>query len=347
MHRQLSMAALLFSVAMCRAEVIEVTADWLNDHVLVVQAGDQATIIGTATQQNVRLENLVWTGGSLTLTSCRLAPSGNDRGITGLPFVVQAGQSLSLTQTWIVDADTAIVANGGSVTLTEVTLASTGANLRSIHPSSTLALNQVNLCNADTGLELAACQSATIQNALFLTNTTAMRIIGPAPVMVSDALFQGNEWGIRISADAQPPVLGYGVDLVDSRYALIENLSSTNIDLGDSFVDELSMIQGGWFRSGINPDYPVHPLKTAQPPVVIIDDDDIVYTLSIIFPTLTTDNIPISISAISVYESSSPYDEYNLVKKVLLNELSFQLTINTSMFYKVGACIGEWDYFDE
>lgn len=341
MRHPLSVLAVLFAATLGHAALIEVTADWLDSHALAVHAGDQARILGTETQRNVNLGNLTWDGGELSLVGCRLEPVAG-RSLPPLPMVVSPGQILNLQQTWILGADTAIVVDGGQAILQDVTLASTVANIRSQHPDSRLELHNVNLCNAAVGLDLDTVDTVLIQGALLLTNTMGLRCGSATQIQLEDCLFQGNEKAIAIAAAGTPPVFLADVDLVDSRYALIENLSPSPVDLADTHVDEPAMVLGAWLRSGVDPGAPVHPLKMADNPIVI-DDNDLVGQLSFILPGVTMDYIPCKESAIKVYQSFQPYGEFTLAETICTTCV-YLVSPNGSgkSFFLATSCIGEW-----
>ena len=342
MRHPLSVLAVLFAATLGRATVIEVTADWLDSHSLAVHAGDQARILGTETQRNVNLDSLLWDGGELSLVGCRLEPVAG-RSLPPLPMVVSPGQILNLQQTWILGAATAIVLDGGQAILQDVTLASTEANIRSHHPGSRLELHNVNLCNAAVGLDLDTVDTVLIQGALFLTNTMGLRCGSATQIQLEDCLFQGNERAIAVAAGGTPPVFLADVDLVDSRYALIENLSPSPVDLANAHIDEPALVLGAWLRSGVDPGAPVHPLKSAGGPVVI-DDEDLFYNLQFSPTGFTVDNIPCTVSSFNVYRSNHPYDGYVFSEKIY-NSLQYNVTdwYSGMVFYQITACIGEWE----
>jgi len=318
--------------------VVEVDTQWLETHQLTVASGDTVRVVGSAAQPRPAVENIQWLGGELRFVGCRLAPAAG-RVPTGLPLVVSTGQSLLLENSWIEGAATALVLEGGSASLQQVTLASDSANIRCAHPSSQLHLQNVNLCNAAVGLQADSCDSILIQGALFLTNGSGLRVGAGVDVQLQDCLFQGNEWAIRLAAGATPPQFLGQVDLVDARYGLLENLSPAAVELGDTYVDDPSQLVGLWTRAGVNPSAPVHPLKAATTPT--IDDDD--FELNPLAGlSATIDGIPCKVSTFNIYVSTSPYSGFALYDHIPPNTPKLISLAGNHGYYRITACIGEW-----
>lgn len=337
-----ALLALSIPLGALRAAHYDLPAEWLDTHALTLAAGDTARVTGSTTHPAVNLDNLEWNGGTLQLVDCRLE-AGAGRSPGGLPLHVASGQHLQLQQCWIQGVPTAIEVAGGEVHLSGSTLAATQCNIHSTHPASRLWLQDVNLCASETGLELDSVDTVLIEGALFLTNITGLRIGAGNQVVLRDCLFQGNEWGIRVGAAAQPPILEEAVDLVDSRHALVENLSPLPIDLANAHVDEPGMIQGAWLRTGVDPDYTVHGLKASQAPI-IIDDDDPFEDFKVILNGVTFDGLPCRESLILIYQSLSPYGEFVLSQTLNPNETnSFCTPIFGMQFFRATSVIGEWE----
>jgi hypothetical protein len=341
MRHHLSVLTVVLTVAASRAAVYEVTADWLDSHALAVHAGDQARILGTEAQRAVNLDNLTWDGGQLTLVGCRLEPAPG-RTPPQLPMVVAAGQTLTLQQTWIQGADTALVVAGGAAVLEDVTLASVAANIQSTSPSSHLELRNVNFCNATVGLDVQAADSVLIEGGLFLTNGTGLRCAGGAHISLLDCLFQGNEKAIVIPPDGTAPSFLSAVDLVEARYALVENLSLATVDLADSHVDEPIQLLGFWTRSGVDPGVPVHPLLQTVAPT--IDDDDFIDVDLPLTSQTANSNIPCKPSVYTLYISQHPYQGFSIAQK-LVPGTTFTVSTGAiqSKFLYITCSIGEWN----
>lgn len=324
-----------------RAALLEVSTQWLDTNTIAVQAGDTLRVTGDAVHSTANLAHVDWQDGSLELRHCRLETTA-ERTQGGLPLVAGPGQQLLLEDSWIQGVPQAVVLAGGEVVVRGSTLAATENNIRSQHPDSRLTLRNVNLCASATGLELDSVDTVLIEGALFLTNGTGLRIGAGNQVTLRNCLFQGNEWGIQIAADAVPPVLADSVDLVDSRYALIQNLSLAPIDLANAHLDEPAMVTGSWVRTGVDPGTPVHPLKAADAPV-IIDDDDVWDHFVVLSSPNTVDGLPCKVSIYNLYESSHPYSGFVLIGQYGWSSQIVIQCSNQSRFYKATSLIGEWE----
>ncbi|MFA7330579.1 MAG: hypothetical protein WC326_05835 [Candidatus Delongbacteria bacterium] len=343
MRHLVALLALSLALGSARAASYDLPAEWLDTHALVLQAGDSARITGSPQHPAVDLGQLTWLGGSLTLVDCRLEATAG-RSPAGLPLVVSLGQQLTLEQTWIQGVPSAIELAGGEVHLSGSTLAATESNIRSTHPQSRLWLQDVNLCASATGLELDSVDTVLIEGALFLTNGTGLRIGAGNQVILRDCLFQGNEWAIRIAPTATPPILEESVDLVDSRYALVENLSPSPIDLADAYVDEPALVLGPWVRDGVDPGIPYKLMN--EPGGMLVDDDD-VYELNTPLYHVTTNGIPIIPSKIGVYSSNWPFSGFQLTDTILPgHSYCPNLVSSGARFYKVTIFIGDWNFME-
>ncbi|MDP2359770.1 MAG: hypothetical protein Q8O14_03315 [bacterium] len=336
----LSAVTVLVSALAGRAAVWEVSAHWLDDNRLVLQAGDEGRVTGSPDHPHVNLGNVDWQGGTLTLDGCRLVPDAG-RTPPGLPLVVHEGQVLNLIDSWIEGAEQAIVLAGGEANLTQVTLAATEQNIQSTHPASRLTLQDVNICVAETGLALDSVDTVLIQGTLFLTNITALRIGQGSLVQLEDCLFQGNEWDIRVGAAAQPPLLLDDVDLVDCRHAHVENVSPLAMDLGNAHLSHPEKLIGLWQRNGVDPGAPAHPLKAALPP--LIDDEDLV---DIVLPNRSScvgTPIPCVISKYRIYVSYQPYNGFvSFYEFNPGHSVSLSANYSGGVFYRITANIGSW-----
>jgi hypothetical protein len=323
------------------AAVVEVDTPWLATHLLTMGPGDTVCVRGTASVPQPAMENIQWLGGELRFAACRLEPQSG-RLATGLPLVVGAGQSLVLEGSLIQGVPTALVLDGGSARLLDVTLAADSVAIVSQHAASRLELDQVRLCASGTGLEVVAGDSLLIKNGLFLSNGTGLRVGPGAWVGLQNCLFQGNERAIAIAPTAQPPVLLGQVDLVEARYALVENLSPQALELGDSHVDNPALLLGSFARSGADPGAPIHPLKIAASPIVIEDDD---ISADFIFEAVhvTSDGLPCQPSSYGIYKSSLPYSGFVLVAVVDQPGLVIRHSSSNNEFYRATARIGEWE----
>jgi hypothetical protein len=324
------------------AALLEVSTQWLETNTVTVQAGDTLRVTGDATHREANLANLDWQGGNLELRGCRLEP-GAERMPGGLPLVAGPGQFLLLEDTWIQGVPEALLLAGGEVEVRGSTLAATESNIRAQHPDSRLTLRDVNLCASATGLELDSVDTVLIEGALFLTNGTGLRIGAGNQVTLRDCLFQGNEWGIQIAADATPPVLADSVDLVDSRYALIQNLSLQPIDLANAHLDEPALVTGPWLRSGVDPGAVVHPLKAADNPVVIADDD-IADDINVLETLTTEDGLPCRVSSVWIYKSQEAYEGFVIHRKVVTgSNITINRTVDGVGFYRATSQLGDWE----
>jgi hypothetical protein len=325
-----------------QAALLEVSTQWLETNTVAVQAGDTLRVTGDPAHAHAQLAHVDWQGGSLELRGCRLESSA-ERIPGGLPLVVGPGQHLLLEDSWIQGVPQAVELSGGEVEVRGSTLAATESNIRSSHPSSRLTLRNVNLCASATGLELDSVDTVLIEGALFLTNGTGLRIGAGNQVTLRNCLFQGNEWGIQIAADALPPVLADSVDLVDSRYALIQNLSLQPIDLASAHLDEPAMVTGAWLRTGADPGMPAHPLKAADCPVVIADDD-IADEFIVEISNITIDGLPCVLSSIWIYESNLPYSDFTVLRKIVgNNHAGIQINRFGTKFYRATSHVGNWE----
>ena len=322
------------------AAVVEVDTPWLATHLLTMGPGDTVCVRGTASVPQPAMENIQWLGGELRFAACRLEPQSG-RLATGLPLVVGAGQSLVLEGSLIQGVPTALVLDGGSARLLDVTLAADSAAIVSQHAASRLELDQVRLCASGTGLEVVAADSLFITNGLFLTNGTGLRVGPGAWVGLQNCLFQGNERAIAIAPTAQPPVLLGQVDLVEARDALVENLSPVALELGDTHVDNPSLLLGAFTRSGTDPGAPMHPLKVAAAPIVDggeFDDDETPLNAVV----MTTDGLPCRVSKFNIYQSLHPYDGFEFQRSVQPGDILGLGLTGSRCFYQVTACIGDW-----
>ena len=322
------------------AAVVEVDTPWLATHLLTMGPGDTVCVRGTASVPQPAMENIQWLGGELRFAACRLEPQSG-RLATGLPLVVGAGQSLVLEGSLIQGVPTALVLDGGSARLLDVTLAADSVAIVSQHAASRLELDQVRLCASGTGLEVVAADSLFITNGLFLTNGTGLRVGPGAWVGLQNCLFQGNERAIAIAPTAQPPVLLGQVDLVEARYALVENLSPQALELGDSHVDNPALLLGAFTRSGADPGAPIHPLKAATAPIVdggeFDDDDEPLSSVGV-----TTDGLPCRLSKFNVYQSLLPYEGFVYLGSAYPGSVLHFPSSGAKNFYRITACIGEW-----
>jgi len=324
-----------------QAALLEVSAQWLETNTVAVHAGDTLRVTGDPAHPQANLAHVDWQGGSLHLRNCRLEATAM-RMPGGLPLVAGPGQHLLLEDTWIQGVPQALLLAGGEVEVRGSTLAATESNIRSSHPDSRLTLRNVNLCASATGLELDSVDTVLIEGALFLTNGTGLRIGAGNQVTLRNCLFQGNEWGIQIAANAVPPVLADSVDLVDSRYALIQNLSLQPIDLANAHLDEPALVTGLWLRTGLDPGAPAHPLQAADGPYV--DDDDLV-EMETPLTSYTTDDLPCNISKYSVYRSFSGYQGFQKFDELEAGEvLSFSYNASGEVYYKITSHIGDWNF---
>jgi len=339
MRSLMAVLVLPFLAGGLQAALLEVSTHWLETNTVTVQAGDTLRVTGDSVQPQANLAHVDWQGGSLQLRSCRLEGTA-ERMPGGLPLVAGPGQHLLLEDTWIQGVPQAVLLAGGEVEVRGSTLAATESNIRSQHPESRLTLRGVNLCASATGLELDSVDTVLIEGALFLTNGTGLRIGAGNQVTLRDCLFQGNEWGIQIAADAVPPVLADSVDLVDSRYALIQNLSLQPIDLANAHLDEPAMVTGPWVRTGVDPGAAVHPLKAADGPYV--DDDDLV-EIETPLTSFTTEGLPCIISKYSVYMSLNAYHGFSVIEEVGPgDDLIFSYNVGGGVYYRITSHIGDW-----
>lgn len=335
--------ALPFMVAALPAACLEVTTQWLETNTIAIQAGDALRVVGDPAFPLARVDHVDWQGGSLELVGCRLEPlPGGDAARTpGLPLVAGPGQHLLLEDTWIQGVPQAVVLAGGKVEIRGSTLAATECNIQSVHPESHLTLRDVNLCASTTGLVLDSVDTVLIEGALFLTNGTGLRVGPGNQITLRNCLFQGNEYAIQIAPDAVPPVLADSVDLVDSRYAIIQNLSLQPIDLANAHLDDPSMIVGPWIRTGFDFGSPAHKLKAADNPVVI-DDEDVWDSFVVLSNNKTVDGLPCVVSSCRLYGSNDPYSNFTLVRQYSGN--SFRITnMYEFRFYMATSLVGEWE----
>jgi hypothetical protein len=331
---------LLVLASTAPAAVVEVDTPWLATHSLVLSPGDTVRVRGTAQLPQPAMENIQWLGGELRFAACRLEPQAG-RLVTGLPLVIGAGQSLVLEGSLIQGVPTALVLDGGSARLQDVTLAADSVAILCQHAASRLELDQVRLCASGTGLEVVAGDSLFIKGGLFLTNQTGLRVGPGAWVGLEDCLFQGNERAIAVAATAQPPALLGQVDLVEGRYALVENLSPQALELGDTHVDAPALLLGAFTRNGTDPGAPAHPLKVAAAPIVDggeFDDDQ----TPLESRAMTTEGLPCRISKFNVYQSLQPYDGFVFQRSVLPGAVLGLGLAGSKSFYRMTACIGEW-----
>lgn len=341
MRSLMAVLVLPFLAGGLQAALLEVSTHWLETNTVTVQAGDTLRVTGDSVQPQANLAHVDWQGGSLQLRSCRLEATA-ERMPGGLPLVAGPGQHLLLEDTWIQGVPQAVLLAGGEVEVRGSTLAATESNIRSQHPESRLTLYDVNLCASATGLELDSVDTVLIEGALFLTNGTGLRIGAGNQVTLRDCLFQGNEWGIQIAADAVPPVLADSVDLVDSRYALIQNLSLQPIDLADAHLDEPALVTGPWIRTGVDPGEAVHPLKATSTPVIIADDD-LIDDLEVLSSFVTADGLPCIPSSLWVYKSPHPYVEFYIHKKTIGVTAGISYNTDGVGFYRATSQLGDWE----
>ncbi len=328
---------LLCVAATLHADLISLPAEYLDSNNLDLSSGTELLIYGTEVQSCPNLANLNWTGGTLRLEGCLLQPSAI-LSSPGLPLHVMPGQLLELSSTTISSVDTALVVEGGEVSLTDVTLAATGCNIRSIHSESLISLDQVRICNADTGLELLEVQSASLNDVLFLTNQTAL-ISSAGTVSLDKVMFQANETALRLEAGAQLPLIGVEVDFFENRYTHIDNQTAAAIDLGTAYLDGSAGISGPWLRSGTEPG-----MLWSQPelPIIPDDGDDDVFRAC---PAdwISKNGIPLKPSMMRVYHSNSPYSGYTLQQVLLPGEsTTLQPQGNGRDFYRTTIVVGEW-----
>ncbi len=319
------------------ADSISLPAEYLDSNNLDLSSGTELLIYGTEVQSCPNLANLNWTGGTLRLEGCQLQPAAS-LSSPGLPLRVMPGQLLELSSTTISSVDTALIVEGGELSLQDVTLSATDCNIRSTHPESLISLDQVRICNAETGLDLHEVQSASLNDVLFLTNQTAL-ISTAGALSLNGVMFQANETALRIEANAQLPLLGVEVDFFESRYTHIDNQTTTAIDLGTAYLDSSAGISGPWLRSGTEPG-----MLWSQPelPIIPDDGDDDVFRAS---PGewISKNGIPLKPSMMRVYHSNSPYSGYDLHQVLLPGEsTTLQPQGNGRDFYRTTIVVGEW-----
>jgi hypothetical protein len=332
---------LLVLASTAPAAVVEVDTPWLATHSLVLSPGDTVRVRGTAQLPQPAMENIQWLGGELRFAACRLEPQAG-RLVTGLPLVIGAGQSLVLEGSLIQGVPTALVLDGGSARLQDVTLAADSVAIRCQHAASRLELDQVRLCASGTGLEVVAGDSLFIKGGLFLTNQTGLRVGPGAWVGLEDCLFQGNERAIAVAATAQPPALLGQVDLVEGRYALVENLSPQALELGDTHVDAPALLLGAFTRNGTDPGAPAHPLKVAAAPL-IIDPDDISDDFVLESVHTTEDGLPCHVSSYVLYKSNHPYMGFTAIEALFDGGIVISRSSSGNEFYRATSRIGNWE----